>query len=98
MSEKYRVPSKEAIYMAKKCKKLRKECGWSAEMAAEKVGISVDAYKDSESARHEPSVGKIIALARAYGVSVSELLGEQIGISEEVYEAYYALGKVLGIK
>lgn len=98
MSEKYRVPSKEAIYMAKKCKKLRKKRGWSAEMAAEKVGISVDAYKDSESARHEPSVGKIIALARAYGVSVSELLGEQIGISEEVYEAYYALGKVLGIK
>lgn len=98
MAEKYHTPSKEAKSVAEKCKKLRQERGWSIEVAAEKVDISVDAYKDAESARHEPSIRKVIALARAYGVSVSELLGEQIGISEEVYEAYYALGKVLGIK
>ena len=84
--------------VAEKCKKLRQEKGWSIEVAAEKVDISVDAYKDAESARHEPSIRKVIALARAFNVAVSYLLGENAFISEEVYEAYYALGKVFGIK
>lgn len=98
MAEKYHTPSKEARSVAEKCKKLRQEKGWSIEVAAEKVDISVDAYKDAESARHEPSIRKVIALARAFNVAVSYLLGENAFISEEVYEAYYALGKVLGIK
>lgn len=98
MPRKYHTPSKEAKSVAEKCKKLRQKRGWSIEVAAEKVDISVDAYKDAESARHEPSIGKVIALARAYDVSASYLLGENTFISEEVYEAYYALGKVLGVK
>lgn len=98
MAEKYHTPSKEARSVAEKCKKLRKERGWSTEVAAEKAGISVDGYKDVEGMRHEPSLSKIVALARAYGISTSELLDERTTISEEVYKAYYALGKALGIK
>ena len=98
MRKKYHIASEEACCLAGKCKKLRKERGWSTEVAAEKAGISVDGYKDVEGMRHEPSLSKIVALARAYGISTSELLDERTTISEEVYKASYALGKALGIK
>lgn len=55
---------------------LRYEKGWSREMAAEKADISARAYAALELCENTPSLNTVLKVAAAYGVSVSELIGE----------------------
>lgn len=54
----------------------RYEKGWSREQAAEKADISARAYAALELCENTPSLNTVLKVAAAYGVSVSELIGE----------------------
>lgn len=57
-------------------KKLRKEKGWTQARLAMEANISQQAVSFIERGRNEPSAEMIRTLADTFGVSISELMGE----------------------
>ncbi len=62
--------------IAKALTEAREKAGLSQEAAAEAVGVNRVLLSYYETGRRQPPLGVVVALARLYGVSVSELLGE----------------------
>lgn len=68
--------------IAETVKRLRKEKGWTQYRLAMEAHLSQQAVSFIEQKRNEPSADTIRALAKALGVSQSELLGEEFLLSE----------------
>lgn len=60
-------------------RRLRAERGWSQEQLAEKLGVSRQAVTKWETDAGAPDIENLAALARAFGVSADDLLGEGAG-------------------
>ena len=58
---------------------LRKMNGYSQEQIADKIGISRQAYAKWENGDTTPDVEKASALARVYGITIDELMGDGTG-------------------
>lgn len=55
----------------------RRDRGWTLATFADKVGLSTTQLSRIESGTRQPSVGTLIEIARAFGVSLSRLVDEQ---------------------
>lgn len=53
---------------------LRRESEWSQEVLSEKTGISTQHISNMENGHKEPCLGNMARLARAFGVTISELM------------------------
>jgi transcriptional regulator with XRE-family HTH domain len=62
--------------VAPRLRELRREGGLTLEEAAARVGLSPAHLSRLETGRRQPSLPMLLALARAYGTTVSDLLGE----------------------
>jgi transcriptional regulator with XRE-family HTH domain len=60
--------------MGMKLKKLRTAKGLSQEALAKRAKITREYVNKLEAGRHDPTMGKLQALAKALGVPVTELL------------------------
>jgi transcriptional regulator with XRE-family HTH domain len=60
--------------LAKRLKALRGEREWSQEEAARRAGVSSRYFSRLESKRHDPSLTTLAKIAKAFGLSVSQLL------------------------
>ena len=54
----------------------RTNCKMTQEFVAESLGVSRQAFSKWENGSSDPSTSNLIALAKLFGVSVEELLGE----------------------
>lgn len=70
------------MILADKIVRLRKKYGWSQEELAEKMDISRQAVSKWESAQTVPDLGRILQLARLFGVSTDYLLKDEIEIEK----------------
>ncbi len=61
----------------KNLKRLREDKGLSVEEAARLCGISAELLREIEEGRFTPSISTLINLSKAYGVKLSELMGEK---------------------
>ena len=64
--------------VADSIRNLRKERGWSQVRLAMEAHVSQQAISFIERERNEPSAEMIRALAKAFGVSTAEILGEKV--------------------
>ncbi len=71
------------VATANKLVQLRKEKGFSQEELAEKLGISRQAVSKWERAEAAPDTDNLVTLAKLYGISLDELLGNELDQSEE---------------
>ena len=71
------------VQTADKLVQLRKEKGLSQEELAEKLGISRQAVSKWERAEASPDTDNLVTLAKLYGISLDDLLGNEIEQSEE---------------
>lgn len=55
----------------------RQTRGWTLSALAEKVGLSATQLSRIESGTRQPSVGTLIEISRAFGISLSQLVEEQ---------------------
>jgi transcriptional regulator with XRE-family HTH domain len=62
--------------VAPRLRELRRESGLTLEAAAARVGLSPAHLSRLETGHRQPSLPMLLALARAYGTTVSQLLGE----------------------
>jgi transcriptional regulator with XRE-family HTH domain len=60
--------------LAKRLKALRGERGWSQAIAAKRAGVTERYFSRLETKRHDPSLSTLAKIARAFGLSVSQLL------------------------
>jgi transcriptional regulator with XRE-family HTH domain len=67
-----RVP--EAILFGKRVRDLREAKGWSQEELAERAGLHSVQISHVENGRNEPKLRTILWLAKAFGMTASELL------------------------
>ncbi len=65
------------MILADKIIKLRKQCGWSQEELAEKLGISRQSVSKWESANSIPDLNRIILLAEIFDVTTDFLLKDE---------------------
>ena len=65
----------------------RKERQWTLASLADKVGLSTTQLSRIESGTRQPSVGTLIEIAHAFGVSLSQLVDEQFQSSYHVSRA-----------
>ena len=72
------------IEIANRLAELRKQHGYSQEELAEKLGVSRQAISKWECGESSPDTDNLIALAKVYGMSLDELLGNPVsGKAEE---------------
>lgn len=64
------------LLVAPRLRELRRESGLTLEAAAARVGLSPAHLSRLETGQRQPSLPMLLALARAYGTTVSQLLGE----------------------
>lgn len=65
----------------------RKQNGFSQETLAEKLGLSRQAISKWERGESAPDTSNLIALSRIYGVTIDELLGNNLGqVSGDIYD------------
>ena len=64
--------------VANNIKRLRKEKGWTQVKLSLEAHVSQQAISFIESGRNEPSADMIRALATAFGVTASEIMGDEI--------------------
>ncbi|MEV5508283.1 helix-turn-helix domain-containing protein [Streptomyces orinoci] len=69
-------PSAELPDMAPRLRSLRSRSGLTLEAAAARIGLSPAHLSRLETGRRTPSLPMLLTLARTYGTTVSELLGE----------------------
>lgn len=60
--------------LSQRLKNLRIEHGFTQELVAEALGVSRQAVSKWENGSSEPSTSNLFALAKLYGISVTELL------------------------
>ncbi|WP_236241263.1 helix-turn-helix domain-containing protein [Streptomyces sp. CC228A] len=71
------VPASDALPdVAPRLRELRRRRGLTLEAAAARAGLSPAHLSRLETARRQPSLPMLLGLARTYGTTVSELLGE----------------------
>jgi len=58
-----------------KLKELRRQRGWTQPVLAKKSGLSAGYIARVETGRHDPKLSTLVKLAKAFDVSVAELLG-----------------------
>ncbi|MFG2894864.1 helix-turn-helix domain-containing protein [Streptomyces sp. NPDC048248] len=69
-------PSDDLATVAPRLRDLRRRSGLTLETAARRVGLSPAHLSRLETNRRQPSLPMLLALARMYGTTVSDLLGE----------------------
>ena len=73
--------------MAPRLRELRRRRGLTLESAAQRAGLSPAHLSRLETGRRQPSLPMLLALARIYGTTVAELVGEQPPEKEPVVRA-----------
>ncbi|ARZ67079.1 XRE family transcriptional regulator [Streptomyces sp. HU2014] len=71
-------PGEDLPTVAPRLRDLRRRSGLTLEAAAGRVGLSPAHLSRLETGRRTPSLPMLLALARTYGTTVSDLLGEAI--------------------
>ena len=74
------------MILADKIISLRKKNGWSQEELAEKMNVSRQAVSKWEGAQTIPDLGKILQLARLFGVTTDYLLKDELETAEHTRE------------
>ncbi|MDN3056385.1 XRE family transcriptional regulator [Streptomyces sp. SRF1] len=69
-------PSADLPTVAPRLRDLRRRSGLTLEAAAQRVGLSPAHLSRLETGRRQPSLPMLLTLARTYGTTVSDLLGE----------------------
>lgn len=80
-------PPAELPSVAPHLRELRRLSGLTLEAAARRAGLSPAHLSRLETGRRQPSLPMLLALARIYGTTVSELLGESGGGRDAVLRA-----------
>ena len=73
--------------VAPRLRDLRRRRGLTLEAAAERAGLSPAHLSRLETGRRQPSLPMLLALARIYSTTVSELLGETVAERDSVVRA-----------
>ncbi|MFG2887047.1 helix-turn-helix domain-containing protein [Streptomyces sp. NPDC048297] len=73
--------------VAPQLRALRRRAGLTLEAAARSAGLSPAHLSRLETGRRQPSLPMLLALARIYGTTVSELLGEAVADRDAVVRA-----------
>ncbi|WP_367319500.1 helix-turn-helix domain-containing protein [Streptomyces sp. HUAS ZL42] len=73
--------------VAPQLRALRRRSGLTLEAAARAAGLSAAHLSRLETGRRQPSLPMLLALARIYGTTVSELLGETVADRDAVVRA-----------
>ncbi|MEU6086578.1 XRE family transcriptional regulator [Streptomyces sp. NPDC047085] len=73
--------------MAPQLRALRRRAGLTLEAAARSAGLSPAHLSRLETGQRQPSLPMLLALARIYGTTVSELLGETVADRDAVVRA-----------
>ncbi|MFE9251354.1 helix-turn-helix domain-containing protein [Streptomyces sp. NPDC007088] len=81
------VPLALSAAVAPQLRELRRRAGLTLEAAAKAAGLSPAHLSRLETGRRQPSLPMLLALARTYGTTVSELLGEHTEGREAVVRA-----------
>ncbi|MET8676585.1 XRE family transcriptional regulator [Streptomyces sp. NPDC004647] len=84
MSPETRNASAELPAVAPRLRDLRRRSGLTLEAAAHRVGLSPAHLSRLETGRRQPSLPMLLTLARTYGTTVSELLGETPAAADPV--------------
>ncbi|UXY23209.1 XRE family transcriptional regulator [Streptomyces cynarae] len=80
-------PSEDLPVVAPQLRALRRRAGLTLEAAARAAGLSPAHLSRLETGRRQPSLPMLLALARIYGTTVSELLGETVADRDAVVRA-----------
>ena len=80
-------PSGDLPVVAPQLRALRRRAGLTLEAAARAAGLSPAHLSRLETGRRQPSLPMLLALARIYGTTVSELLGETVADRDAVVRA-----------
>jgi transcriptional regulator with XRE-family HTH domain len=70
-----RVFEATAARLAGRLRRLRASRGWTQRAAASKIGIGAAVVRRLECGSANPSLAVLISVARAFGVSLTKLLG-----------------------
>lgn len=73
--------------VAPRLRELRRRCGLTLEAAARRAGLSPAHLSRLETGNRQPSLPMLLALARIYGTTIAELLGETAPDREPVIRA-----------
>ncbi|MFE7978282.1 helix-turn-helix domain-containing protein [Streptomyces shenzhenensis] len=73
--------------VAPQLRSLRRRAGLTLEAAARSAGLSPAHLSRLETGRRQPSLPMLLALARIYGTTVSELLGETVADPDAIVRA-----------
>lgn len=71
--------------IAQQLAQARREHGWTLAQAANHAGLSVAHLSRLEKKTRQPSIGLLIQVARAYGLSLGQLVGEETHTSRHVF-------------
>lgn len=80
-------PSVEVSAVAPRLRELRRRAGLTLEAAARAAELSPAHLSRLETAQRQPSLPMLLSLARVYGTTVSELLGERVPDRDAVVHA-----------
>ncbi|GHK02129.1 helix-turn-helix domain-containing protein [Streptomyces sp. NPDC003753] len=80
-------PSEDLPVVAPQLRALRRRAGLTLEAAARAAGLSPAHLSRLETGRRQPSLPMLLALARIYSTTVSELLGETVADRDAVVRA-----------
>ncbi|GAA2620674.1 helix-turn-helix domain-containing protein [Streptomyces tubercidicus] len=81
------APPDELSTVAPRLRDLRRRSGLTLETAARLVGLSPAHLSRLETGRRQPSLPMLLALARTYGTTVSDLLGETAAERDPIVRA-----------
>ncbi|MER5492676.1 helix-turn-helix domain-containing protein [Streptomyces sp. NPDC002454] len=81
------APETAVPLVAPRLRELRRGAGLTLETAAAAAGLSPAHLSRLETGRRQPSLPMLLALARVYGTTVSELLGETVVDRDAVVQA-----------
>jgi transcriptional regulator with XRE-family HTH domain len=80
-------PTGELPAMAPQLRSLRRRAGLTLEAAARAAGLSPAHLSRLETGQRQPSLPMLLALARIYGTTVSDLLGESVADRDAIVRA-----------
>ncbi|MFJ9707679.1 helix-turn-helix domain-containing protein [Streptomyces sp. NPDC101234] len=80
-------PVEDLPSVAPRLRSLRRRAGLTLEAAAREAGLSPAHLSRLETGQRQPSLPMLLALARVYGTTVSELLGETVADRDAIIRA-----------
>ncbi|MFQ3557910.1 XRE family transcriptional regulator [Streptomyces gramineus] len=80
-------PVEDLPAVAPQLRSLRRRAGLTLEAAARDAGLSAAHLSRLETGQRQPSLPMLLALARVYGTTVSELLGENVADRDAIVRA-----------